>query len=78
MTLKRQTIGKNTLTGCVVSEGTNAELALRDLAIEIEKLQIERDEWRSIAKRFYDNRNSLNADELRWAAEAYERQSDEL
>lgn len=32
-----------------MSHGTNVELALRDLAIEIEKLQAERNGWKTIA-----------------------------
>jgi hypothetical protein len=32
-----------------MSEGSYIELALRDLSIEIEKLQEDRDRWRNIA-----------------------------
>ena len=33
-----------------MSHGTNPELALRDLAIEIEVLQADRDRWRKLAQ----------------------------
>lgn len=39
-----------------MSHGTNVELALRDLAIEIEKLQQDRDKWRDWATDYaYDD-----------------------
>lgn len=36
-----------------MSHGTNVELALRDLAIEIEKLQEDRDRWRNWAEEYF-------------------------
>ncbi len=39
-----------------MSHGTNVELALRDLSIEIEKLQQDRDRWRDWATDYaYDD-----------------------
>jgi predicted nucleotidyltransferase len=46
------------------------------LATEIEKLKKDKERWHHIATCFYENRFRLDADELRWAAEAYERESD--
>lgn len=36
----------------MVSEGTNVELALRDLQREIENLQEDRDKWKYLASQF--------------------------
>lgn len=36
-----------------MSHGTNVELALRNLAIEIEKLQEDRDTWRNWAEEYF-------------------------
>lgn len=60
-----------------MSHGTNAELALRDLSIEIEKLQTERDKWRDIAERLYNASQESDYGIMVRASRAYEEAASE-
>lgn len=55
-----------------MSHGTNTELALRDLAIEIEKLQLDRDKWQNIAERLYNASQETDYSIMVKASKAYE------
>jgi predicted nucleic acid-binding Zn-ribbon protein len=49
-----------------MSEGSYVELALRDLGIEIEKLQEDRDHWHSVASSLYDEIERLRKERDHW------------
>ena len=51
-----------------MSHGTNVELALRDLSIEIEKLQEDRDKWRQLAR---DLMKWSDPPKMDWANDEY-------